>query len=70
MANRVDYGIVGYMAPDWSIEKWIDKDGKPTEIKKHHYDWKLKVIFCFDLSNTKSPISSTFVVFLLLLSKL
>ena len=47
MAHQVEYGIVGYMAPDWSIDQWIDANGKPTEIKKHHYDWKLKVIFCF-----------------------
>lgn len=47
MANQTDYGIVGYMAPDWGVEKWIDKKGKPTDIKKYNYDWKIKVIFCF-----------------------
>ena len=47
MANLTKYGIVGYMAPDWGVEKWIDEKGKPTDIRKYHYDWKIKVLFCF-----------------------
>ena len=47
MANQTKYGIVGYMAPDWEVEKWIDEKGKPTTIKKDHYNWKTKVLFCF-----------------------
>ncbi len=47
MANQTDYGIVGYMAPDWNVEQWVDEKGKPAKIKKHHYDWKIKVLFCF-----------------------
>ena len=44
MANQTKYGIVGYMAPDWEVEKWIDEKGKPTTIKKDHYNWKTKVM--------------------------
>ncbi len=47
MSNLTDYGIVGYMAPKWDVAKWIDEDGKPAKINMHHYDWKMKVIFCF-----------------------
>jgi thiol-disulfide isomerase/thioredoxin len=47
MANQVDYGIVGYMAPEWGVEKWIDKNGKPTEIDMQDYDHSVKVLYCF-----------------------
>ena len=47
MANQVDYGIVGYMAPDWGVERWIDANGLPTELNLNDFDWKIRVIFCF-----------------------
>ena len=47
MEREIDYGIIGYMAPEWNVEKWIDAKGKPAKIDMRHYDWNVKVLFCF-----------------------
>jgi len=40
-------GIVGKKAPELNIKSWIDKDGKPAQIKLAHYKGKVIYLLCF-----------------------
>ena len=48
MKEAATYGIIGYQAPEFNVEQWIDADGRKTEpIKLTNFEGLFKVVYCF-----------------------
>lgn len=48
MNNDTKYGVDGFKAHEFEVDKWVDVKGNPTKpIKLSDFEGKFKVIYCF-----------------------
>ena len=48
MSNTTTYGISGYKAPEFQVNRWIDGIGHTIPpVKLSDFDGKFKVVYCF-----------------------
>ena len=48
MNNDIKYGIDGFKAHEFEVDRWVDANGKPTKrIKLSDFEGKFKIVYCF-----------------------